>query len=131
MVEMINTSASTIEIGRNVKIGEGEPLELRESEIVMGEIRGDYRQCDIKKKGENDAVDTNRVCQVSETDKASILPSLEKVIMRKLTHLVKAERDVLGPVMKEFYDLFLYDRSGMLPCTTKGFHEIKTGRFTN
>ena len=34
---------------------------------------------------------------------------------------------MLGPVMKEFYDLFFYDRSGMLPCTTKGFHEIKTG----
>jgi len=67
-------------------------------------------------------------CHVSETDReASIPPSLEEVIMRKLTHLVKAERDILGPVMKEFYDLFLYDRSGMLPCTTKGFHEIKTG----
>ena len=47
--------------------------------------------------------------------------------MRKLTHLMKAERDILGPVVKEFYDLFLYDRSGMLPCTTKGLHEIKTG----
>jgi hypothetical protein len=29
--------------------------------------------------------------------------------------------------MREYYDLFLYDRSGLLPCTTKGFHEIKTG----
>jgi len=54
------------------------------------------------------------VCHVNETDReASIPPSLEEVIMRKLTHLVKAERDILGPVMKEFYDLFLYDRSGM------------------
>jgi len=32
MVEMINTSASTVDIGRNVKIGEGEPLELREAD---------------------------------------------------------------------------------------------------
>ena len=47
--------------------------------------------------------------------------------MRKLTHLMKAERDILGPVVKEFYDLFLYDPSGMLPCTTKSFHEIKIG----
>ena len=31
------------------------------------------------------------------------------------------------PVMKEYYDLFLYDPSGSLPCTTKGFHEIRTG----
>jgi hypothetical protein len=34
---------------------------------------------------------------------------------------------VLGPVMMKYYDLFLYDRSGTLPCTGKGFHEIRTG----
>jgi hypothetical protein len=47
--------------------------------------------------------------------------------MNKLAHLVNAERDVLKPVMKDYYELFLYDRSGLLPCTGKGFHEIKTG----
>jgi len=40
---------------------------------------------------------------------------------------VKAERDVLGLVMIEFHDLFLYDRFEMLPCTAKSFYEIKTG----
>jgi len=39
---------------------------------------------------------------------------------------VKAERDVPGPVMTEFHDLFLHDRFGMLSCTAKGFYEIKT-----
>jgi len=34
---------------------------------------------------------------------------------------------VLVSVMKEYYDLFLYDHSGLLPCTYKGFHGIKTG----
>jgi len=29
--------------------------------------------------------------------------------------------------MLSYYDLFLYDGSGALPCTEKGFHEIKTG----
>jgi hypothetical protein len=47
--------------------------------------------------------------------------------MDKLKHLVKAERDVLGPVITDYIDLFLYDRAGMLPCTGKSFHEIKTG----
>jgi hypothetical protein len=28
--------------------------------------------------------------------------------------------------MREYYDLFLYDRSGLLPRTGKGFHEIKS-----
>jgi hypothetical protein len=46
--------------------------------------------------------------------------------MYKITHLMKAQRDVLGPVMMEFYDLILYDWSGMLPYTAKGSSEIKT-----
>jgi hypothetical protein len=29
--------------------------------------------------------------------------------------------------MQDDYDLFLYDHSELLPCTGKGFHEIKTG----
>jgi hypothetical protein len=57
MVEMINKSASTVEIEGNVKIGEGESLELREADIVTEEIRAncghvsmDYRQCDVNEK---------------------------------------------------------------------------------
>jgi len=70
----------------------------------------------------------SKVYHISGTgDEASIPPDLRKVITNKLTHLVKVERDVLGPVMTDYYDLFLYDQSGMLPCTGKGFHEIKTG----
>jgi hypothetical protein len=45
--------------------------------------------------------------------------------MRKLDHLIRADRDVM-PVMTQYYDLFLYDRFGMLPCTSKGFNKIKT-----
>jgi len=41
---------------------------------------------------------------------SSAPPELEKVIQVKLEHLVKAEREVSVPVMKEYYDLFLYDR---------------------
>lgn len=70
----------------------------------------------------------SKVYHISGTgDEASIPPDLRKVITNKLTHLVKVERDVLGPVMTDYYDLFLYDQSGMLPCTGKGFHELKTG----
>jgi len=55
MVEMINTSASTVEIGRNVKIGEGEPLELREADIEeirtdCGHVSRDHRQNDVNEK---------------------------------------------------------------------------------
>jgi hypothetical protein len=78
--------------------------------------------------GENKVVKMSKVYHISRTgDEASIPPDLRKVITNKLTYLVKVERDVLGPVMTDYYDLFWYDRSGMLPCTVKGFHEIKTG----
>jgi hypothetical protein len=104
IVEIMNTSASPIEIGKNEKLGEGEPLALRDDEVVE-----------------------NVVFSVSEgDDRSSAPPELEKGIMSKREHLVKAERDVLRPVIKDYYDLFLYDRSGLLPCTGKGFHEIKT-----
>jgi hypothetical protein len=36
------------------------------------------------------------------------------------------ERNVLVPLI-EYLDFLQYDRSGMLPCKSKGFHEIETG----
>jgi len=74
MVKMINTSVSTIDIGRNVKIGEGEPLELGEAEVVTEENLADYRQFDVNKEGKNDAEETNRVYHVSETDNEVSVP---------------------------------------------------------
>jgi len=116
MIEIINTSASPIEIGKNVKLGEGEPLE---------------NHAEDARASREESADSNRLHDVYHvrevTSESSAHPELDKVIKGKLEHLVKAEREVLVPVMKEYYDLFLYDRSGFLPCTTKGFHEIKTG----
>jgi len=67
------------------------------------------------------------VCNVSEVDDAlSTPPELKRIILEKLGHLVKAERGALAPVMSKYYDLFLYGRSGALPCIAKGFHGIKT-----
>ena len=137
MIEMINTSASSVEIGKNVKIGDGEPLEF-----CRGEKREEGDECEFEtcasledRKVERFANPENfelrkprKVFHISETDdRASAPPELRTVIMGKLEHLVKAEREVLGPVMMEYFDLFLYDRSGSLPCTGKGLHEIKTG----
>ena len=74
-VEMINTIASTVEVGKHVKMGEGEQLELGEVEVVTEENRTDYRQYDINKAGENDAVEANRAYHVTETDnEESIFP---------------------------------------------------------
>jgi len=53
--------------------------------------------------------------------------TLRDTLKGKLKHLRSAERAELIPVINEYSDLFRYDRSGMIPCTNKEFHEIKTG----
>jgi hypothetical protein len=113
MLELMNTSASTVQLGKNVKIGNWESLEHRE-DVVEGKVHANCKD--------------NNVYSVSETDvKKTAPPELKRVILGKLEHLVKTEREVLGPVILKYCDPFLYDHSGMLPCTNKGFHEIKTG----
>jgi hypothetical protein len=42
MIEMINTGASTVEMGKNVNVGKGEPLELCEDKVVLEEDRADH-----------------------------------------------------------------------------------------
>jgi hypothetical protein len=89
-------------------------LELRGDEAGDEDVRANY--------------ESDFVYSVSKTDnKKTAPPELEEVIKGKLELLVKTEREVLGPVMMQYCDLFQYDRSGTLPCTNKGFHEIKTG----
>jgi hypothetical protein len=46
---------------------------------------------------------------------------------RRLAHLVAEERQVLMLVLNEYLYLFCKDIEGVLPCTTKGSHEIRTG----
>jgi hypothetical protein len=70
MVEMINTSTSTIEIGKNVKIGEGEPLELSETEIITEGICADSGQ-DSGKESVGDSVwhsDSDSNCRQYNAD---------------------------------------------------------------
>jgi hypothetical protein len=118
---MINTSASPVEIGKNVRIGDWKPLDG-----VCAGSNSDFDISDVEDSEESR--EQNKVYTVSkEDDRSSAPPELTKVINRKLEHLVKSEREVLGPVMLDYCDLFLFDRSGTLPCTGKGFHEIKTG----
>ena len=47
---------------------------------------------------------------------------------RRSAHFVAEDRQILMPIMNEYLDLFCNDIEGVLPCTTKGSHEIRTGR---
>ena len=121
MLELINTSAGVIEIGKNVKLGEGKPLKLSSDEVVRENVRANtHRGC----RGVNTVESVNRP---NVGDDASSQVILRDALKEKLKHLSSTERAELVPVINEYSDLFRYDRSGMLPCTNKGFHEIKTG----
>ena len=41
--------------------------------------------------------------------------------------MTEKEKQVLLPVLEEYLDLFCNDSTGVLPTTTKGYHEIRTG----
>jgi hypothetical protein len=45
---------------------------------------------------------------------------------QRLAHLVAEEQQVLMTVLNEYLDLFCNDIEGVLPCTTKGSHKIRT-----
>jgi hypothetical protein len=115
ILEVLNTSIDTVEIGKKVKLGDGEPLESWEDLVAESHVYGNMKGA----SGKGGA----RVKDDQEISPAELTRAIE----HKLGHLENTERDVLMPVMREYHDLFKYDRSGMLPCTSRGFHEIKTG----
>jgi len=81
MIENINTSASPIEIGKNVKLGEGEPLEIHAEDAHAS-------------REESAGSKFNRSHDVYHvrgmTSESSAPPELEEVIKCKLENLVKA-----------------------------------------
>ena len=54
------------------------------------------------------------------------LAEIRTELERRLAHLDVEEREILMPVLNEYLDLFCNDKEDVLPCTTKGFHEIRT-----
>jgi hypothetical protein len=52
---------------------------------------------------------------------------MRKRLEMKLEHLTPGERRTLLPVMEEYLDLFCNEKTGVLPSTTKGCHEIRIG----
>ena len=73
--------------------------------------------------GETSACRVNFIRGNNSAELAEVQAELE----RSLAHLVAKDRQILMPVMNEYLDLFCNDKEGVLPCTTKGFHEIRTG----
>ena len=60
-------------------------------------------------------------------DNSTELAEVRAELERRLTHLVGEDRQILMPVLNENLGLFCNDIEGVLPCTTKGSYEIRTG----
>jgi len=114
ILKILNTSRQHLEIGKHVKLGTTEPI-LRCAPRVTG---FDSRNLDA---GETSAGCMNLIRENNSTELAEVRAELE----RRLAHLVTEERQILMPVMNEYLELFCNDKEGVLPCTTKGFHEIR------
>jgi hypothetical protein len=76
---------------------------LHEGDVNSNKIYAHQTSEDVNDKHESRG--QKYVYHVNRRDESSIPPEPNKVIMRKLEHLVKTEREVLGPVMREYYDL--------------------------
>jgi hypothetical protein len=50
-----------------------------------------------------------------------------KLIEDKLQHLDPKDRDIPKPVLFSYQDVFKKTEDGKIPCTSYGYHEIKTG----
>jgi hypothetical protein len=116
VLKILNTSRQHLEIGKHVKLGTAEAI-LRCAPRVTG---FDSRNLEA---GGTSAGSVNLIRGNNSAELAEVRAELE----RRLAHLVTGESQIFMPVLNEYLDLFCNDKEGVLPCITKGFHEIRTG----
>lgn len=115
VLKVLNARGQHLELGKNVRLGVAETLvTLRRNTGV-----------------ESHSLGTCEALQPSVQALSGRIPTdirdIEEKIREKLGHLRQEEREVLLPVVNEYIELFCNEQSGVLPCTTKGRHEIRAG----
>jgi hypothetical protein len=113
---VLNNSRQNLEIGKHVKLGTAEAI-LRSARRVT---EFDSRNLEA---GETSAGISNLISRNDSVELAEVRAELE----RRLAHLFIEESQILMPVMNEYLDLCCNFKEGVLLCTSKGFHEIRTG----
>ena len=116
VLKVLETSRQHVEIGKHVKLGMAEAILQRAPRVTRFdsqhlEAGGTSAGCVSSIRGNN------------STELAEVRAELE----RRLADLVAEDRQILMPVLSEYLDLFCNDIEGVLPCTTKGSHEIRAG----
>ena len=116
ILKVLNTSRQHLEIGKHVKLGTVEA-------ILRCAPRVTWFGSQNSEAGETSAGSVNLIRGNNSAELAEVRAELEQ----RIAHLVTEERQILMPVMNEWSDLFCNDREVVLPCTTKRFHEVRTG----
>jgi hypothetical protein len=116
VLKVLNTRGQYLELGKNIRLGQAEPLRG---------IPPEKAGVDFRYPGRKGTADL-RVSSVSARD-AQELKEVREKLEQKLDHLSETEKQVLMPVIEEYLDLFCNESTGELPTMTKGSHEIRTG----
>jgi hypothetical protein len=114
-VKVLNTRGQHLELGKNVLLGQAEPLEG----IPPKGAGIDFRSTRARDMA------AHRIRSLSGRDSRELREKREQ-LEGKLKHLSPTEKKTLS-VVDEYADLFCNERTGVLPSTTKGRHEIRTG----
>jgi transposase InsO family protein len=116
VLKVLNTRGQYLELGKNIRLGQAEPL----IGVAPEQAGVDFRCSGKKLKG------GPRISSVS-TRNAQELREVRQKLEQKLVHLSTKDKQALLPVIEEYLDLFCNESTGVLPTTTKGYHEIRTG----
>jgi hypothetical protein len=116
VLKILNTRGQYLEVGKNMPLGQAEPL--RWAPPVEAGV-------DLRDPGLTGATEF-RINAVSGRNSQEVREKREQLGM-KLGHLSPREKQTLLPVIEEYLDLFCNEETGVLPSTTKGCHEVRTG----
>jgi hypothetical protein len=116
LLKVLNTRGQYLEVGKNVPLGQAEPLRWSPP-VDAGS--------DLRNPGMTGMADL-RISSLSGRNSRELIEKREQLEM-KLEHLSQGEKKILLPVIEEYLDLFCNEETGVLPSTAKGCHEIRTG----
>lgn len=116
ILKVLNTRGQYLELGKNIDLGQAEPLRG-----VPPEQAGVDFRCSGKKITRD-----LRISSISARNATELRDAREE-LEQKVDHLSTKEKQALLPVIEEYLDLFCNESTGVLPTTTMGYHEIRTG----
>jgi hypothetical protein len=116
VLKVLNTRGQSLEVGKNVPLGQAEPLRW---------IPPVDTGVDLRNPGATGTPDL-QISSLSGRNPRELIEK-RKQLEGKLEHLSSGEKQILMPIIEEYFDLFCNEDTGVLPSTTRGCHEIRTG----